>query len=332
MTFRGPHQDHMSSSVFNQIQGDAMKRRLPEYETVGYEGTGDSNMRTSELKPGLYLDDRLQGFFVPSFDNLLCGLKCIPSGPDARALTQCVTWYLQTRDSFSPRLELNVLHTQALVRALRQPLQPVTSQNLNHCALELWRKNKTSEKIKVTDLEAGANKARRNKSCIARSAGERAVINTQKNTVQAEVRIPLRNILTFPFLALHGIAIKAFEMGIDKAERKMAVRTATLTKRPAPAECVTVPITNAPPSSQSPLKRGYVAESGDVLTPVQTPKRQRKLDGVSRKMGVRTPRQPTVSPITPRVVPPQPSYTIPRDMLVNLEFGLRKREPARKEP
>lgn len=328
----------MSPSIMNQIQRDAMRKRLPAFKTIGYEGKGDPDMRTRDLKPGTYLDDRLQGFTVPSFDDLVRGLRSIPTGPDARALTQCLLWYLQVRDTFQPRLELNVLHAQALIRALRQPLQPVGKRNLNRLALEQWQRESSSNKIDSKYVGSGVNKERREPNQTAKSAGERAVINSEENTVQAEIRIPLRNILTFPFLALHGVVSKAFQMGIDKAERRRAVRQDTATptkhmtptKRPTPAKSSTMVGTNNMASPETTLKRTREPDFSELLTPAQTPKRQRKLhNGIPGEWALR---RPTVSPITPRAAPQPRAYTNPRDTLVNLEFGLRKRGPAWKKP
>ena len=324
----------MSPAIMNQIQRDAMKKRLPAFKTTGYEGKGDPDMRTIGLKPDTYLDDRLQGFTVPSFGDLLRGLNFLPTGPDARQLTQCLTWYLKVRDTFQPRLELNILHTQALIRALRQPLQPVGPQNLNRYALEQWRKDQVCDQIDIKDVASETKETERESIHTAKSAGERAVLNMKGETIGVEARIPLRNILTFPFLALHGIVGKALEMGIDKAEGRRASRKsrATPTKQSTPAKPATTASTDTTSSSEPTLKRPHEAESGELLTPAHTPKRQRKLDDHPSLLDVRAPRQPTVSPITPRVAPPQPALTIPRNLLANVEFGLRKRGPAQQKP
>lgn len=285
-------------------------------------------MQTDGLKPGQYLDDRLQGFTVPSFDDLLRGLRFLPTGPDARQLTQCLTWYLKIRDTFQPRLYLNVLHAQSLIRALRQPLQPVGLRNLNRYAFEQWRKNEACEGIAIKEVGPGA-KERLELNPTAKSAGERVMINTHEDSVEAEVRIPLRNILTFPFLTLHGVVGKAFEMGIEKAERRRAARkgATTPTKQSTEARSATDNKLFQDPT----LKRAREAEPAELLTPAQTPKCQRKLGDGPGKPGVQDPRQPTVSPITPRVAPPQPAQNIPRNLIANLEFGLRKRGPAQQK-
>ncbi|KAF3038750.1 hypothetical protein E8E11_002569 [Didymella keratinophila] len=294
-----------------------MKKRLPAFKTTGYTGKGDPDMHTNGLKPGTYLDDRLQGFTVPSFDDLLLP-DVVPRSPRHLSAT----------------LELNVWHTQALVRALRQPLQPVGPHNLNRYALEQWSKDQICDKIDIKVVASEMKETEREPIHTAKSAGERAVLNMKGKTIEAEVRIPLRNILTFPFLALHGIVGKALEIGIDKAERRGASQKgrATPMKQSTPAKPATTTSTNTTSIPEPMLKRPRKAESGELLTPTQTPRRQRQLDNQPSLLDVWAPRQPTVSPITPRVAPPQPPLIIPRNSLANLEFGLRKRGPAPQKP
>ncbi|KAF3048420.1 hypothetical protein E8E12_011788 [Didymella heteroderae] len=327
------YQDHMSLSVLNQIQRDTVRRRLPGFKTTGYEGKGDPETHTKGLKLGAYLEEKFMGFTVPSFGDLLHGLKFIPTRLDARGLTQCLAWFLRVRDIFQPKLELNILHAQALIRALGQSLPPVGVQNVNRYALEQWGKEETSERIGITAVGSGLEEGGRGKDNAVKSPGERAVMNIRHNTIKAEVRIPLRNILVFPFLALHGVISEAFEMGINNAERRRAARKGTTrTKQPTPARSATATVTGINSSPHSTPKRLREAESGQTMTPAQTPKRQRKLDAKADFLGVRTPRRPTVSPITPRTERPQPRLVVPRDSQVKSEFGLRQRGPARQKP
>jgi hypothetical protein len=148
--------------------------------------------------------------------------------------------------------------------------------------------------------------------------------------VTLKVRIPFRNILIFAFLALHGVVGKALEMGIEKAERRRAAREGVtrLTKESTPAKPIATTSTNTKSSLATTLKRPREDEPAELLTPAQTPKCQWKADD---GLEVRHPRQPTVSPITPRAAPPQPDRSIPRNLLANLKFGLRKRGPAQRK-
>lgn len=314
----------------NQLQRDTVQRSLPGFKTIGYEGKGDSAMRVDQLKPGAYLEKKIKGYTVPTFDDLLRGLKFVPTGPDARGLTQCLTWYLEICDTFQPRLDLNVLHAQALIRALKMPSQPVGTQDLNRYALQHWREDKGFKKIDTVNKGPRETYEGRKEEIASKSASERAVVNIRTETIRTEVSIPLRNILAFPFLALHGVVSAGLKMGIDKAEQRRATRKGvampsiqvTPTK---PAMDVQV---DAVYRQKYTLKRLRGAEYGESSTPEQTPKRQRKLDNGSSVLELRTPKQPTVSPITPRAVALQPRITEPRGSLVKLEFGLRQRRPA----
>lgn len=73
----------MSPGLMNNAQRGSLKRLLPGYNGAGYEGKGDSDMHTHNPKPGAYLWNKTMGFTVPTFDDLLRGLNCIPTGPDA---------------------------------------------------------------------------------------------------------------------------------------------------------------------------------------------------------------------------------------------------------
>lgn len=320
----------MSIPALNQIQRDAVQRLLPAFRTSGYKGGGDPDMLTEHLKPGAYLEKKMKGYTVPTFDELLQGLKFIPAGQDARGLTQCLAWYLEVRDMFQPKLELNVLHSQALFRALRQPLKPLNTQNPNRYALERCNREGTLLAIGDTKVRCGGGREGPDDHGAANSASERAVIKIRKDSIdlKAQVCIPLRNLLTFPFLALHGVVSEAFKMGIEKAEQRRAVRKdmAIPTKQRT---------ANAVKDEQAPQrtpKRPRKAEAGEIETPVQTPKRQRVIVQGSSMLQVQTPRRPTVSPITPRTSTQSLGNTNSHDSVAKLEFGLRQRGPARPRP
>lgn len=261
----------------NQTQRDAIQRLPPAFKTTGYEGNGDPNMYTEQLLPSAYLEKKLKGCAVPSFDDLLRGLKFLPSGHDARGPSQCLRWYLDVCNTLTPKLELNVLHTQALIRALRQPLQPAGSQNLNRLALEQWREQGALDRTEIITAARHDGIKASDEHCVGRSSGVQAVIDIREDHIGLKmyVRIPLRNLLAFPFLALHGIVSEALELGIYKAERRRAARKGMAT----PTKHVTANSTKHEDATEYISKRPRQAEPGELGTSAQTPKLQRKLDG-----------------------------------------------------
>lgn len=224
--FRGEPQHHMIPAAMNQIQRDTVRNLLPAFKTSGYEDEGDMNPYTDHLKPGAYLDKKLKGYTVPTFDNLICGLRCLPSGRDVRGLTQCLAWYLSICSTFTPRLELNVLHTQALFRALRQPSEPVGTQNSDKIALQEWQDQGTFKKVEVTVTKQDYRKKVSEEYHTGHQSMSQAVFSIHQDSVNLKmhVHVPIRHIMTFPFLALHGVVGQAFKLGIDRAERQNAAR------------------------------------------------------------------------------------------------------------
>jgi hypothetical protein len=212
----------------NGFQRDVFKGTIPDFKSTTYQGKPDRNLRTDGLLPGTYVESKRKGLSLPTFDDLARGLQHLPTGLDARGMTQCMSWYINSRDLFTPKLELNVLHAQSLIRALRQPLKPFGPQNLDRNALEEWRNNRKLEELEVEGVKrereqhvAGSNRQRRT----------HLHLNLDKEQVSMQVTLPIRHILTFPFLALHGVVGEALEMGLKKAETRQAARIGHGVKR-----------------------------------------------------------------------------------------------------
>lgn len=210
----------------NQIQRDTVQRLLPQFRTVGFTGRGDKDLSTAQLKPGAYLEKKFDGYTLPTFDDLLLGLTRLPQGSDARSFTQCLEWYLEARDTFTPRLELNVLHAQALIRALKSPNTADAAPNLNKLALLQWRKAGRFAKTPITaplDINTHKTDAR---TWALQDSKPRTVLTIGKESMDLEMHInlPIRHVLIFPLLALHGVIAEALKTGIDRSERRRAAR------------------------------------------------------------------------------------------------------------
>ncbi|EAT79241.2 hypothetical protein SNOG_13357 [Parastagonospora nodorum SN15] len=203
------------------MQRDAVKTSLPGFKTARYKGKSDCNLRTDQLVPGPYIESMSKGYTLPSFEDLVRGLRRLPSGLDARGLTTCVSWYLNIRDTFTPKLELNVLHTQALIRALREPLKPFGPQNLDRNALEEWRNRGSFETVEIEHKKRQHQPVADETTQDGRS---QLHLNLDQEDVSMKATLPLRHIMTFPFLALHGVFAEALKLGIKKAEVHRAAR------------------------------------------------------------------------------------------------------------
>ncbi|KAH9880418.1 hypothetical protein IAQ61_000709 [Plenodomus lingam] len=215
----------ITTAQMNNFQRDAVKRSIPKFKTKGYKGKSDRNLFTDDIALVQFVENRRRGLFVPTFDDLLQGLQNLPTGLDARSLTQCLEWYIQNRDAFNPKLQLNVLHTQALYRALRQPLKPFGPQNLDRNALKEWQDKGEFERTglhfpRPQPIEAAQTDGHQ-------ESRSRLHLNLDKEEVKFEVKISLRHVLTFPFLSLQGIAGEMFKLGIRKAEAHCARQKAT---------------------------------------------------------------------------------------------------------
>lgn len=289
----------MSASAMNQIQRDAVQRVLPDFRTSRYKGEGDGDISTAQLKPGFYLEKKFKGYTLPTFVELLRGLESLPQGPDARELTQCLVWFLNTRDTFSPRLELNILHTQALVRALRLSDKRTGTENLNRLALQQWRRDQgTFKSIPVTSLVGGNTHEADGEEQVTHDLEPRPTVTICQDTASLEmcIDISIRHVMTFPFLALHGVVAEGIKMGIDKAESRRTARQ-NITSSTMQANEVTLKQNYAP---QRTPERQYKSASIDETTATPAPKRPRFLVDHNGTSTALTPQQPTVSPTTPR--------------------------------
>jgi hypothetical protein len=217
--FRGAPTHPMTAADMNNHQRDTVKTIILGFKTSSHKGKSDRNLRTDHFVSSPHIKSMKKGYTLPTFEDLVRGLQRLPSGLDARGLSQCVSWYLNICDSFSPKLELNVLHTQSLIRALREPLKPFGPQNLDRNALEEWRRKGTFETTQIGD------KKRHSVPVAARTekpGRSRLHLNLDEDDVSLEVNFPIRHIFTFPFMALHGVVGEALKLGIEKAEMRQA--------------------------------------------------------------------------------------------------------------
>lgn len=212
----------MTAAHMNNYQRDTVKTVLPGFKTTSYKGKADKNLRTDGLAPGPYIESMRKGLVLPTFEDLVQGLQRLPSGLDARGLTQCLTWYLNIRHTFTPKLELNVLHTQSLIRALRQPLKPFGPQNLDRNALEEFRGKGTFETVGIENNAQLPGGNVPNMLALERS---RMHLNLDDYSVSMDLTLPVRHVLTLPFIALHKVVEEALKFGIDKAENRREART-----------------------------------------------------------------------------------------------------------
>ncbi|KAF2998864.1 hypothetical protein E8E13_003865 [Curvularia kusanoi] len=313
--FRGAPQDHMSSSALNQIQRDTVQRLLPDFKTIGYEGKQDADLHTDQLHPGAYLEKKLMSYFLPAFDDLLHGLECLPQGPDVGPLTQCLAWYSSVCNAFTPKLQLNVLHAQALIRALREPQNLTSEHNLNRFALQQWRDVKA---FPSTDFPAQMGRSVDGEHSDQQRKGPQLLINAHADPMdlKMQINVPIRHILTFPFLALHGVVVEAFKMGIGRAERRRSLQksTAVLAKQPD--------------GTQQPSKRFHQSDSDHEAGPL-IPKRLCKLKVGAGRVAPCTSGRPTVSPISPCERPRGFESSQPTVSLSDMGSGISKAAPAR---
>jgi hypothetical protein len=136
---------------------------------------------------------------------------------------------MNNRDMFTPKLELNVLHTQSLIRALREPLKPFGPQNLDRNALEEWRDKDTFETVEIEEKS-------QNYKGVASASNEyrrsQLHLNLDEDHVSMVLDLPVRHILLFPGLAIcHSMTSAALQMGIRKTENHKATREGEAMKR-----------------------------------------------------------------------------------------------------
>jgi hypothetical protein len=223
--FRDKEKHPLTITNINQFFRDVLKNEFPDVKVSSFQGKPDRNQYTEHLKPSRLLNGSRYGFVVPTFNDLLKGLVHIPTGLDARGLTQCLTWYLVVRDTFTPRLDLNVLHMQSLIRALRVPLKHYGPRNLDKQALQEWKEKGHFTKRRVED-ESASSTADLVDHLPEQLKRSRVTINLKAGTVGVDVVVKLRHVLTIPYLTIGRMICKALEMGIEKAEARRASREA----------------------------------------------------------------------------------------------------------
>lgn len=224
--FRAKDTHPLSITDVNRYLRDALKSEMSDFKLSSFQGKPDRNLFTDHLRPTKLVNGSRHDFVVPSFGDLLEGLVHLPVGLDARGLTQCLAWYLSVRDTFTPRLDLNVLHTQSLLRALRTPLKPLGTRNLDKLGLQEWKENGKFAHRRVDDQQSlGANDLdlEHGRDQLTRS---RVTIDFHTEALGVDVVVKLRHVLTFPYLAIGGMMCKALELGIEKAEARKAAREA----------------------------------------------------------------------------------------------------------
>lgn len=246
--FRGPPTHNLTPAQLNTFQRDTVKSSIPHSNKSTRQA--DRNLHTIHLALGKSVENQCsKGFTLPTFTDLLHGLQHLPSGLDARGLTESLAWYMSVRDTFTPPLELNVLHTQSLIRALRQPLRGFGPQNLDRGALREWRdRGEGFEERRVRGGEVGGGGVKKSTTAASghielgrvedgqenKGMGrERSQMhmNLDNDSVALHLTLPIRHFLTFPFLALHGVVAEALKVGIEKAELRLAERKAEQVKR-----------------------------------------------------------------------------------------------------
>jgi hypothetical protein len=278
----------------NQIQRDTVIRILPNFKTTDYEDKEDPNLYTDQLKPGAYLEKKFKGYILPAFDDLLRGLTSLSQESDAGPLTQCLSWYLRVCNAFTPKLELNVLHAQALIRALRQPSNHIGKPNQNRFALHQWKVRGTfpsNEHMALMEITAES------KGHFQQRLPPKTSLDVRSEPIRLELQvdIPIRHVLTFPFLALHGVVAEAFKVGIHKAETQKALRSSTTTPRKRARDTVSA-------REDTPQDTAEQTEPGDAIESARTPKRRRIFIDSTGVSLILTPKRPTMSPISPDVL------------------------------
>ncbi|KAJ4321630.1 hypothetical protein N0V94_002830 [Neodidymelliopsis sp. IMI 364377] len=313
----------MHPAVMNQIQRDDVKLVLPGFRTSGHECVEDPDAYTNHLTPGAYLEKKLKGYTVPTFEDLLRGLSYLPSGMDARELTQCLSWYLGVRDTFHPKLELSVLHTQALTRALRLPLELIGSQNLDKIALQEWQDNGTFEKVKIMSNEPDTAAHKNGTNDAAQPRRSQAIFDISDNLIDLKlhVNISIRHVLTFPFLALHGAVGEALQLGVRTSERRRIAREGPITPR-------TPRIKREAQSGTTPRSIAKKPRAFEERYAERTPTKIRPKESFSAQ----TPKRPTVSPITPRTASRYGAPWRPTKLQFKVESSPLKRGRTQESP
>ncbi|PVI00033.1 hypothetical protein DM02DRAFT_655801 [Periconia macrospinosa] len=262
--FRGISTPPLAKKQANQYQRDMLKKTVPTFSTVpgAWEGVPDSNLSTADLDPGPILSNRLNGrFTAPTFNELVRGLTAVPEGDSARELTKCLVWWLQNRDTFTPRLEFNVLHVPWLVRALRISLPPYGSRNLDQEALEEW---KITESLPSTNIENEkcADTKQKNTTLPPTIPRSRLEVDLQNETVTLKLNLQLRNILLYPYMSMRNMATAGVTALLLNEPEESPTPTIPSPQTPSSARTL-----SAEPSSTRPLSR---EPSHPFQTPIKT--------------------------------------------------------------
>ncbi|KAH8725642.1 hypothetical protein GQ44DRAFT_771959 [Phaeosphaeriaceae sp. PMI808] len=229
--FRGPPNHPTTPTNMNTYQREALGSTISGHTLKTHKPVPDRNLHTTHLTPDTHIQTARNGHSLPTFAALVDGLHNLPSGLDARGLTYCLSWYLSVRHTFTPPLDLNVLHTQSLLRALRHPLKPFGPQNLDCNALHEWRENGCAFEAAPVEHRvriAGDNNDNDNdnkKKVDARQSGRsRLCVDVGAGKVGMVVRLPVRRVFMFPFMAMQGVVAEAFRLGIRRAEERRGER------------------------------------------------------------------------------------------------------------
>lgn len=173
---------------------------------------------------------------APTYDDLLKGLKFFTTSMVARGLTKSLAWYLANCYAFSPPLEINVLHTQSLVRAIREPLKPYGPQNLDKMALEEFRRTGKFFEGHPVNNEAVSAHLRERSEASQELKYSTLQFNANEETVGMRIELFIKHVLLFPFLTMLGMAGEGLDMGIEKAEPRKKSRTKIFAESSRPGE------------------------------------------------------------------------------------------------
>jgi hypothetical protein len=236
--FRSSPEFPVDGNSFRDFFRQAIRGNDPTFKVTDLEPKADLNLYTEGFYSTQFIESR--GYTVPTFDDLLKGLKFLPTGLDARELTQCLVWYLNSADLFTPRLELNVLHVQSLVRALKLPLKDYGFRNLDIIGLNEFHEHDgypnsrqaDNERI-VCNKETETDESRVKKKGYGVKDAQLGVekgkhitlhIDSSNGTITTTVPISVRSIFQLPFMSMYGMVAVALRMGIENALTKKALR------------------------------------------------------------------------------------------------------------
>ncbi|KAF2651187.1 hypothetical protein K491DRAFT_782049 [Lophiostoma macrostomum CBS 122681] len=218
--FRGKDQPPFSGRVLHEHFRALFRGTIRDFNITKWAGKPDSNLYTDHFESNRTVERR--GHCVPTFEELLSGLKYFPTGIHARGLTQCLIWYLNNRNMFSPPLQFNVLHTQALLRVLQIPVKNPGHRNLDMVALQEWK-----DHAKFTEKEVDGEK----KTCDTsdklipeHDPGPKIILNMEQESVSLKLDVKLRHILTLPYMAIGNMSCELLRWGIEDIEQRQKER------------------------------------------------------------------------------------------------------------